>query len=295
MKRFLLLTPLPIVLLACGDGVDLITKDTVENIAGCYEGMETTNDHYIISLDKHCVDIELGLPTTAPSTVVTEPKTTDGTPPTVTDTTVSLAKIEIEFSEDVSGNVALQTEGGDDVGWLGKVEGNKATLELVKGRDLVGGTYVVRGKVSDAAGNSTAVEITFSIASLRPTPLPSTPITPVPTANPGGVEQPLVEEPVVPEEPKVSFKDDILPIFKNHCQVCHRRSNLHFPKAGLDLSSHKGTMKVVDPGWSKQSPIYWRIRADQVPFTRMPLAKPPLSAEQIQLIIDWIDEGAKNN
>ena len=72
------------------------------------------------------------------------------------------AKIEIEFSEDVSGNIALQTEGGDDVGWLGKVDGNKGTLELVKGKEIGNETtYVIAGKVSDAAGNSTDVSITF--------------------------------------------------------------------------------------------------------------------------------------
>ena len=70
--------------------------------------------------------------------------------------------IEIEFSEDVSGNVALQTEGGDDVGWLGKVEGNKATLEVVKGKEIGNETtYVIKGKVSDAAGNSTDISVTF--------------------------------------------------------------------------------------------------------------------------------------
>ena len=72
------------------------------------------------------------------------------------------AAIEIEFSEDVSGNVALQTEAGDDVGWLGKVEGNKATLELVKGKEIGNETtYVIKGKVSDAAGNETDVSVTF--------------------------------------------------------------------------------------------------------------------------------------
>ena len=72
MKHFLLLTLLPIVLLACGDGVDLITKDVVENMASCYEEMETRDDRYIVSLDKHCVDMELGLPTPAPTPTVTE-------------------------------------------------------------------------------------------------------------------------------------------------------------------------------------------------------------------------------
>ena len=71
-------------------------------------------------------------------------------------------KIEILFDGDVTGNIALQTEGGDDVGWLGKVEGNIGTLELVKGREIGNETtYVIAGKVSDAAGNSTDVSVTF--------------------------------------------------------------------------------------------------------------------------------------
>ena len=81
----------------------------------------------------------------------------------------SSALIEIEFSEEVSGTIALQTETGDDVGWLGKVEGNKATLELVKGKELGNAiseiTYVIVGKVEDAAGNETDISITFATAS----------------------------------------------------------------------------------------------------------------------------------
>ena len=71
--------------------------------------------------------------------------------------------IEITFSEDVSGNIALQTEGGDDVGWIGKVEGTKGTLDLVKGKEIGNETtYVIAGKVSDAAGNETEVSVTFT-------------------------------------------------------------------------------------------------------------------------------------
>ena len=74
----------------------------------------------------------------------------------------SSALIEIVFSEEVSGNITLQLEGGDDVGWIGKVEGNKATLELVKGKELDPETsYVIAGKVEDAAGNETDISITF--------------------------------------------------------------------------------------------------------------------------------------
>ena len=100
----------------------------------------------------------------------------DETAPTVTGGTISDGAedvdpeeingdgvIEVEFSEEVSGNIALQTEGGDDVGWIGKVEGTKGTLDLVKGKEIGNETtYVIKGKVSDAAGNETEVSVTFT-------------------------------------------------------------------------------------------------------------------------------------
>ena len=70
--------------------------------------------------------------------------------------------IEITFSEDVAGNIALQTEAGDDVGWIGWVNDDKAGLDPVIGKELGNETtYVIRGKVSDAAGNETEISITF--------------------------------------------------------------------------------------------------------------------------------------
>ena len=73
-------------------------------------------------------------------------------------------KIVILFSEEVFGNIALQTEGGNDVGWIGgKVEGYKATLELVKDRELTYETvYAIAGKVSTADGTEAEIKITFS-------------------------------------------------------------------------------------------------------------------------------------
>ena len=75
-------------------------------------------------------------------------------------------RIEIEFSEEVTGNIALQTASGNDVGWIGKVEGRKGTLELVQGKELGNEmTYVIVGKVSDAVGNATDISITFTLRS----------------------------------------------------------------------------------------------------------------------------------
>ena len=72
------------------------------------------------------------------------------------------AKIEIEFSEDVSGNIALQTEGGDDVGCLEKSTATKERSSLSKVKRLATRRPMLsQVKSPDAAGNSTDVSITF--------------------------------------------------------------------------------------------------------------------------------------
>ena len=104
-------------------------------------------------------------PDTEPPSI-TSGTISDGDEDVDTEAINSSALIEIEFSEDVSGTIALQTEAGDEVGWSGKVEGNKATLELVKGKELdPETTYVIAGKVEDTAGNETDINITFVTAS----------------------------------------------------------------------------------------------------------------------------------
>ena len=78
----------------------------------------------------------------------------------------SSGRIEVEFSEDVTGNIALQTAAGIDVGWIGKVDGNEGILELVVGKDLGHDiTYAIVAKVSDAAGNEADLKIAFTTQS----------------------------------------------------------------------------------------------------------------------------------
>ena len=74
-------------------------------------------------------------------------------------------RIEVTFNETVTGTIALQTAAGADVGWLGKVTDRKGTLELVRGKELGNEiTYVIAGKVKDAADNSTDINIRFTTA-----------------------------------------------------------------------------------------------------------------------------------
>ncbi len=90
----------------------------------------------------------------------------DGDKDIKSDVVNTRARIEIDFNEEVTGNIALQTPAGVDVGWLGEVDGKKGILELIKGKELDSGTtYVIAGKVSDAAGNETDLNITFTTES----------------------------------------------------------------------------------------------------------------------------------
>lgn len=110
------------------------------------------------------------------------------------------------------------------------------------------------------------------------------------------VVEPPVDPPVV-EEPKVSFKDDISPILAESCAFagCHGAARL----GGLDLSNYDAFKKGGNAGAAfvvgdgKGSLVVKRIDGSQPP--QMPQGGPPLNGEQIQLFIDWINEGAENN
>ena len=117
------------------------------------------------------------------------------------------------------------------------------------------------------------------------TPPPPTPEPPV---------QPAVEEPVV-EEPKVSFAADISPILEARCAtpVCHAAAG---GAAGLNLSQYDTFKKGGNNG-----PAFVAGDGDgslvvkRIDGGGMPPIPPALNDEEIQLFIDWIDEGAEDN
>ena len=116
------------------------------------------------------------------------------------------------------------------------------------------------------------------------------PATPPPDTGP----PPLPEDPGVVEEPGVSFQEDIQPILAAECALagCHAAPGA----AGLDLTNYDSFKKGgntgpgFDAGAGKGSLVVKRIDGGG-----MPLGRPPLDGDQIQLFIDWIDEGAENN
>jgi hypothetical protein len=104
-----------------------------------------------------------------------------------------------------------------------------------------------------------------------------------------------------PTAPPVSFSEDVLPLLKFRCPVCHLPGGEGRDKSGFDISSYETVMKgtkfgpMIIPGDPESSNLMrlldWRVS----PEIRMPHGKKQLSICDRDLIRTWIVEGAKNN
>lgn len=109
----------------------------------------------------------------------------------------------------------------------------------------------------------------------------------------------------------VSFSQDIQPIFTGDsgevgcsCHLPNTQDPIGIQLGGLDLSSYRtlreggnnsGTDVVVENS-PCESDIILKLRANPPFGSRMPFDGPPMLAnDKIQLISDWIAEGAKND
>ncbi len=98
-----------------------------------------------------------------------------------------------------------------------------------------------------------------------------------------------------PAAAKVTFDDDVLPVFEQVCLNCH---NPDKTKGGLDLSSFSATLKgssggkIVEPG-DLSSSLLAVIKQTAEP--KMPPEGDPLSSAQIEVIEGWIDGGLLEN
>lgn len=95
---------------------------------------------------------------------------------------------------------------------------------------------------------------------------------------------------------QVNYQSDIQPIFNNNCIFCHQNGG----SATLNLATYYG---VMNGGWSgpaiivgdhQNSLLYQRIIQPIGTDGSMP-PNDPLSQSQIDLIAQWIDEGAGNS
>ena len=98
----------------------------------------------------------------------------------------------------------------------------------------------------------------------------------------------------------VSFKNDVYPLMKKYCLPCHSEEQMN--PSELYMDSYESMMyggkhgKPVVPKKAAESLMVQKL-SEKPPFgDRMPLkAKEPLSNEEMKILIDWINQGAKNN
>lgn len=92
----------------------------------------------------------------------------------------------------------------------------------------------------------------------------------------------------------VYFQNVVLPILNSNCAMsgCH---DALAHKEGLVLNSYAGIMRIVQAGNANSSKLVNVITTTN-PGDRMPPPpKAPLTAQQIDAIKKWINQGAKNN
>ena len=91
----------------------------------------------------------------------------------------------------------------------------------------------------------------------------------------------------------VSFSKDVMPILQNSCIQCHGGQKT---EKGLDMTSYNALMAgsqrgaVVVPGNAADSSFIHLVANGN-----MPKRGQKLSADQIQILTDWVNAGAPNN
>jgi len=93
----------------------------------------------------------------------------------------------------------------------------------------------------------------------------------------------------------ISYSKQVYPVIKSRCQPCHYPGD---KKGGLDVSTHAALLKGgkrpnnIVPGDPDKSFLMKEIIGKDPP---MPKNANPLEPGQIDLIAQWIKEGARNN
>lgn len=116
----------------------------------------------------------------------------------------------------------------------------------------------------------------------------------------------------------VSFREDVHPILQRDCAVCHSSGGVGYKVSGFSVATYATVMKgtrygpMVIPGSSLQSNLVWLLKHHADSSIDMPksclqmtedggrCAVPSrwarrLPARQVQLIAEWVDQGARNN
>lgn len=104
-----------------------------------------------------------------------------------------------------------------------------------------------------------------------------------------------------PQGRKVSFVEDVGPILQKHCAECHVAGGQGARASGFRMDSYQSIMDgtrfgpVVEPGSAMTSSLYLLVSGKGELTISMPHGKAPLSAEEVETIRVWIENGAAEN
>ena len=111
-------------------------------------------------------------------------------------------------------------------------------------------------------------------------------------------------------ERQVSYAADVQPLLDKYCIECHANTGEGEAASGFAVDDYQAVMKgtkfgpVIVPGSSMSSSLYLVVALKTDPQIHMPphhddsLAEGrgfALSEENVKIIEDWIDQGAKDN
>jgi hypothetical protein len=112
----------------------------------------------------------------------------------------------------------------------------------------------------------------------------------------------LVSATAAAAQREVGYKADVRPILDDYCMGCHVPGGKGYEKSGLDLRTYEGLMKgtkfgpVIQPGSSLTSTLNVLVSGHANPAISMPLGvKGGLPKEKVDLLNEWVNQGAKNN
>ena len=101
----------------------------------------------------------------------------------------------------------------------------------------------------------------------------------------------------------ISYHHDVYPVLETHCLECHRPPDgKGYLQTRLSMESYQSLMKgtlygpVIVPGDSRKSILNMLVEGRADASLRMPHQRDePLSAQDIEILRTWVDQGARDD
>lgn len=104
-----------------------------------------------------------------------------------------------------------------------------------------------------------------------------------------------------PEQPKISYQQDVAPILEYYCKECHVPGQDGASKSGFIVDSYEALMKgtklgpVIVAGSAESSTLYRLVAGKADPSIKMPHGTKSLTDAEISTLKLWIDQGASGS